>query len=225
MKVFIPIKHHSARVPGKNFRMFGRMPLYKRCLTRFKEFELWVDTDSSELKSLIAEDPDLNHVRVIDRNPELIGDDTSVNLLIEDFIHRYCKSNEVICQIHVTSPFLLPESLKQAELKIKGGFKDGIDSICSANLHNSRFWMDTDSALGYVPLNHNPLKLEKTQDLLNVYEENSAYYMFTVKSFLTNNNRIGVNHIFDPLSKLESTDIDTEADFDNALNLYYRLEK
>jgi CMP-N-acetylneuraminic acid synthetase len=216
VKLFIPIKEQSVRVPNKNFRQFGDVPLYKRCLLRFKLFEIWVDTDSDKLEKLITEDPELSHVNIIRRKPELIGNDVSVNLLIENFINNYCKPQDVICQIHVTSPFLEDSSIMRAKWDLESGF----DSICSATEHQSRFWMSCgdNSKMSYIPLNHNPLKLEKTQDLPTIYEENSAFYMFKAESFTSTRNRIGVNHHFQTISFPETVDIDTEEDFKFALN-------
>ena len=46
MKIFIPIKEISQRVPKKNFRLFDGAPLYKHTLYKLKDFEVYVDTDS-----------------------------------------------------------------------------------------------------------------------------------------------------------------------------------
>ena len=46
MKIFIPIKQKSQRVPNKNFRLVNNIPLYKRTLYKLKDFEVYVDTDS-----------------------------------------------------------------------------------------------------------------------------------------------------------------------------------
>tara|TARA_R110002020_G_scaffold123630_2_gene280361 strand:+ start:419 stop:1075 length:657 start_codon:yes stop_codon:yes gene_type:complete len=214
MKLFIPIKEQSVRVPRKNFRMFGDLPLYKRCLAKFKQFDVWVDTDSDELESLIKEDPALKHVNIIRRKSELIGNDVSVNLLIQNFIENYCSLDDVVCQIHVTSPFLTPNTLMKAKWDLELDF----DSICSATVHQSRFWSWTgDNGIDYIPVNHNPLRLEKTQDLPKLYEENSAFYIFRVSSFLENKNRISSNHNFQPINYPENIDIDTEDDFVSAL--------
>lgn len=217
MKLFIPIKEQSVRVPNKNFRMFGDVPLYKRCLTKFKTFEIWVDTDSDKLEKLIKEDPDLSHVNVTRREPNLIGNDVSVNLLIDNFIKNHCKPEDIVCQIHVTSPFLEDTTL----LKARWDLEESFDSICSATEFQSRFWMycGDESKMSYMPLNHNPLKLEKTQDLPIIYEENSAFYMFKAGAFSATKNRISSNHFFQKIKHPQTVDIDTEEDFEYALSL------
>ena len=47
MKIFIPIKENSQRVPGKNFREFGGAPLYKHTLYKLSNKSIYVDTDSN----------------------------------------------------------------------------------------------------------------------------------------------------------------------------------
>ena len=89
MKIFIPIKRNSQRVEGKNFREFLGLPLYKRTLLEFSNFEIFVDTDSEELVSEISEDIQLKHVNAYLRNKSLIGDKVSVCDLVSDWIKRF----------------------------------------------------------------------------------------------------------------------------------------
>jgi CMP-N-acetylneuraminic acid synthetase len=215
MKIFIPIKENSERVPRKNFRQFGEDLLYRRCLLRllkFEEMEIWVDTDSEEIFNDINTDPMLSRVNVYSRDNSLIGDNTPVNLLIENFVNTHCSDNDIVCQVHVTSPFLSGETIVSAHKKMVEG---KYDSVASVNVFHSRFW--TMDKCGYRPVNHNPLKLEKTQDLESMYEENSAFYMFASEGFLRHKNRIGINPLFFSVPAPENIDIDTEEDFDFAL--------
>ena len=69
-------------------------------------------------------------------------------------------------------------------------------------------------------MNHNPLKLERTQDLPIMYEENSAFYMFESGSFLRTSSRVGVDPYFYEVSFPENIDIDTESDFSMACDIY-----
>ena len=88
MDLFIPIKHNSQRVPRKNFRRFGREPLFKRTLLKFKQHNIFVDTDSQEIVDLITSDKRLKHVTVFPRAEKLRGGSVSVCELIKDFILR-----------------------------------------------------------------------------------------------------------------------------------------
>jgi CMP-N-acetylneuraminic acid synthetase len=65
-----------------------------------------------------------------------------------------------------------------------------------------------------VPVNHNPERLIRTQDLAPLYEENSNIYIFSRKSFkASGNRRIGKRPYMFETDKYESIDIDGERDF------------
>jgi CMP-N-acetylneuraminic acid synthetase len=118
--------------------------------------------------------------------------------------------DKIICQTHVTSPFLSVESIDEAIL-----YMAEYSSVCSATKIQSRFWRM--ESYGCCPVNHNPLVLEKTQDLPILYEENSAFYMFKVDSFIENNNRISNNHFFYAIDFPQNVDIDEEVDWNLAV--------
>jgi len=202
MIIFIPIKKHSERVPKKNFRLLDNEKLYLRQINKFKKlFHVYVDTDSEEIYNELS---NIDNVTVYYREEALLGDDTSVNFLIKNLISKY-NINDYICQIHVTSPFIEPETIKNIKL-------EDYDSIVSADIIQSRIWKKEN--IGMIPINHNPMKLEKTQDLEKIYVENSGFYIFKSETFLKYNNRIGINSKFVELKFPENVDIDTENDWD-----------
>lgn len=205
MIVFIPIKNNSQRVPRKNFRIFNGEPLYKHTLLKYKQHEVYVDTDSTEILEEIRQDTRLSHVIPFYREDYLIGDTVSVCSLIKNFINKFSIS-EPITQIHVTSPFLLDTTVSNAYNNIKD-----YDSVVSCNIHNSRFWRK--ESYGMCPVNHNPLKLEQTQDLPEYYEENSCFYIFRPEVIMKTGNRIGIRPYFYEVTEPENLDIDTEKDW------------
>ena len=208
MIIFIPIKEHSERVPKKNFRLLNDIPLYLYQINKFrKDFKVYVDTDSDEIYTTLS---NLDNVIVYKREINLIGDNISVNLLIKNLIMKY-NINDYICQIHVTSPFLKVETIKNINLN------NNYDSYASADIIQSRIWKKEN--MGFIPINHNPMKLEKTQDLSKYYVENSGFYIFHTKTFLKYDNRIGINPQFIELSFPENVDIDNEKDWSLVLKL------
>jgi CMP-N-acetylneuraminic acid synthetase len=207
MIIFIPIKESSQRVPKKNFRKLRGIELYKICLYKLSDFKVYVDTDSDRIISEIKKDKRLSNISVYKRKKELTGHEVSVCSLIENLIKEKNIKNETICQVHVTSPFLEKETLVSACQKIKEGF----DSVISCNEYQNRLWRR--ELYGYCPINHNPLKLEQTQDLPVYYEENSLFYMLRSDIFLKTKSRIGLNPYFYVCSFPENIDIDTEDDW------------
>ena len=208
MKIFIPIKEQSQRVPLKNFRLFGGVPLYKHVLYKLNDFDVYVDTDSEQILKEALNDEKLSHVTAYKRNPALVGHEVSVCDLIGDFIKKYNLKNEVVCQAHVTSPFLSPATLKSANLKM---CDDSVDSVVSCNILQTRLWRK--EQYGMCPVNHNPIKLQQTQDLPEYCEENSLFYIFYSDIMLKTGNRIGKNPYFYGTSFPENLDIDTEDDW------------
>jgi CMP-N-acetylneuraminic acid synthetase len=209
MIIYIPIKHNSQRVPRKNFRMFEGELLYKHTLLKFRDERVFVDTDSEEIYSGIKNDKRFTNVTVFYRDNNLIGDKISVCDLLESFILRFEIKDPVI-QIHVTSPFLLKNTIKEAYHNLGKH-----DSVVSCNIHQTRFWRKED--YGMCPINHNPLKLEQTQDLPILYEENSCFYIFKPEVLLRTGNRVGIDPYFFPISEPENMDIDIEKDWESCL--------
>ena len=211
MKIFIPIKQVSQRVPRKNFRLFRGEPLYKHTLLKFTNHDIFVDTDSQEVIQQIKSDPRLLNVSAYKREESLCGHKVSVCDLIENFINKF-SVKEPIVQIHVTSPFLTEELIEDAY-----SYVGTHDSVISCNLHNSRFWRR--EQYGFCPVNHNPVKMEQTQDLPTLYEENSAFYIFTPEVLCRTGSRVGKNPYFYPISAPYNMDIDTEEDWKKVLDV------
>ena len=141
--------------------------------------------------------------------------EVSVVDLIKNFSEKAeLNEDDWICQVHVTSPFLKLEHLELLKEEIKDC---EYDSAFSVDVIQNRFWRE--EKYGLVPINHNPMKLEQTQDLPKYYMENSYLYLFKV-GVLKFGNRIGKNPKVVPIDFPYNLDIDTEQDW----NLVKTLE-
>ncbi len=212
MKVLVPIKENSNRVPNKNFREFGGVPLYVHTLKRLKDFDVYVDTDSYKILDEIDANPELRHVKGFERKPELVGDDVSVCSLITDFIVQFLITGP-ICQVHVTSPFITPETLKDAQSKL-----DLHDSVVSCDVIQERLWSQNRGIMR--PVNHDPEILLPTQELQKLYRENSLFYIFDSDMFMKTGRRVGHNPYFYETTFPESLDIDYEDDWNTCVQVY-----
>ena len=202
MLIYIPIKQNSQRVPEKNFRIFKGKPLWEHTVDKLKDFNVYVDTDSLEIMDGCMSKP---WVKAFLRNKNLQGDEVSVVDLLKDFVKRF-KIKDTICQIHVTSPLLDVNHITFSNYKIKEGF----DSVFSVDIVQKRFWRK--EKYGLCPVNHNPVKLEQTQDLPEWYCENSYLYTFKPE-VLDMHNRIGNNPYIFKVGFPYNLDIDTEEDW------------
>jgi len=93
---------------------------------------------------------------------------------------------------------------------------DTFDSLFSVNRLQTRLYYQDGR-----PVNHDPGKLIRTQDLNPLFEENSNFYIFSRKSFFeAGGRRIGLRPQMFEIDKLEAIDIDDERDFELAEILY-----
>jgi CMP-N-acetylneuraminic acid synthetase len=202
----LPIKDHSERVKGKNFREFCGKPLYHHILSALERTyavdEIVINTDSPRV---VLEAPKLSSkVRVIERPAELCGDFVSMNRIIEHDLAQ--SAGDVYLQTHATNPLLRSETIAMA-LKAFAEQEEH-DSLLTVNEFHSRFYFADGR-----PVNHDPENLIRTQDLPPLYEENSCLYLFTKESYGALKRRIGQNPMMYPTPAMESVDIDDEFAF------------
>lgn len=216
MVIFIPIKETSQRVVGKNFIKFRGLPMYQYVISKFaNEFEVFVDTDSDEV---LAWCKSQNNVVGYKRKKKLIGHTVSVTDLISNFIEKY-KITETICQIHVTSPLLEPETIKDASLYLGSTY----NSVSGCDIIHNRFWESKNNVM--MPVNHDPNELKQTQDLSPIYSENSSFYIMNPYVFMAEKQRISKKPMFFPTPYPQNLDIDTMEDLDTVIRYDDRREK
>jgi len=202
LTALVPIKDHSERISGKNFREFCGKPLYHHIIeTLHRSYpvdEILIDTDSERVHH---EAPRISHkVRTIQRPPELQGDEISVNKLIE--YDLTLTDSGLFIQTHATNPLLKPQTITES-LKEFVQHEGDNDSLFSVTTYQSRFYHGDGSAI-----NHDPQTLLRTQDLDPIYEENSVLYIFTRQAFDKTSRRIGETPFLFRTPDVESIDID-----------------
>jgi len=210
----LPIKAHSARVSGKNFRDFCGKPLFRWILDTLLEVkaidQVVINTDARDILAyhgLIETD----RIAIRDRKPDICGDNVSMNLVLADDVANIPASLYVMT--HTTNPLISANTIEKALSVFKeANMADGIDSLFTVDKVQSRFYQSDGS-----PINHDPSNLIPTQDLDPWFEENSNLYIFTPDSFAKSNTRIGSQPMMLESPKLESIDIDTPADWDFAV--------
>lgn len=222
----LPMKGNSVRVKNKNLKLFSGRPLYHVILNKLLSCEfidiVIINTDSKKIKEDIMNNFSTNRVKIHDRNINLVGDLVSMNKIIEYDLNN--SDANIYIQTHSTNPLIKTKTLADA-IKLfisrKNKNDEEYDSIFSVNKVQTRFY-DSDCK----PINHDKMKLIRTQDLPPFYEENSCFYIFSKKSFLESGcKRIGLRPKMFEISKIESTDIDNPDDFVIAESIYKTLQK
>jgi len=202
----IPMRHHSQRVPGKNYRPLAGRPLYQHVLESLalcpEISEIVVDTDSPVISAgLQAHFP---QVRLLARPERLCGDATSMNeILLYDTSQVEA---DFYLQTHSTNPLLRPATISGAIHRFLENYP-AYDSLFSVTRWQVRLW----DQLGR-PINHNPAILLQTQDLPPVFEENSCLYIFSRQTLVERRNRLGERPFLFEIDPAEALDIDEELD-------------
>jgi len=204
----LPMKAHSSRVEGKNFRDLAGKPLFRwilDTLLAIKEIDsIIINTDALEVlreKGL----PDSEKIIVRERKNALCGDEVSMNLILADDIAS--KEADAYLMTHTTNPLLSADTIRSA-INLYQNQLDENDSLFSVNRFQTRFYGESGE-----PINHDPENLIPTQDLDPWFEENSCLYLFSSDSFMKTNARIGANPTMLETPKLESVDIDEPEDW------------
>lgn len=203
----VPMRHHSQRVPGKNYRELAGKPLYQHIIETLLSVPeisaIVVDTDSDPVMDGLREH--FPQVQIINRPEHLRADDVPMNhILIHD-------SGEVpadfYLQTHSTNPLLKSETVSRAINSFLADYPNR-DSLFSVTRLQTRLYDKDGNAI-----NHNPKELIQTQDLPPVYEENSCLYIFTRENLIAKQHRISDRPMMFEIDADEAWDIDEELDF------------
>jgi CMP-N-acetylneuraminic acid synthetase len=214
---FVPMRHSSERVRGKNYRLFANKPLYhyivESLLNCPQITQVCIDTDSP----VIIEEVNkvFPTVKVLLRPEHLRDGSIPMNDVLLNSVSQV--SSDFYIQTHSTNPLLRPETISKA-----------IDLFLNSPNHDSLFTVTRLQTRLYDangnPMNHDPNILLRTQDLPPVFEENSNLYIFSEKTLKDKNNRIGYSPLIFEMDRDEAWDIDEEIDFRVAEFLYLNRE-
>jgi CMP-N-acetylneuraminic acid synthetase len=201
------MRHHSQRVPGKNYRLLDGKPLYQHILDTLQHVpevdQIVVDTDSPEIITGLQRQ--FPRVVIIDRPQALRADTISMNdILLYDISQSEA---DLYLQTHSTNPLLKASTISRAIHTLIDALPEK-DSLFSVTRLQTRLYDQNGNAI-----NHDPRVLIQTQDLPPVYEENSCIYIFPPETLQKNRTRIGKNPILFETDPQESWDIDEEIDF------------
>lgn len=209
----LPLKAHSERVPGKNFRVFRHKPLFRWMLDTLLAItridEIVINTDAREVLEAHGL-RDEARVRIRNRPLEICGDHVSMNLVLADDVRHVAA--DVFVMTHTTNPLLSVETVDAAlDAFLRAEESGAADSLFAVNRVQSRFYRADGSAV-----NHDPARLLRTQDLEPWFEENSNLYVFTPASFERTGARIGARPLMYETPRAESFDIDDAVGWDLA---------
>ena len=203
----VPMRHHSQRVPGKNYRPLGGRPLYQHIIETLLAVpeisSVVVDTDSEPVMQGLRQD--YPQVIILPRPDHLRADTIPMNeVLLYD---TACVPADFYLQTHSTNPLLRAETISKAIQTFLADYPTH-DSLFSVTRLQTRLYDQHGHAI-----NHDPDFLLQTQDLPPVYEENSCIYIFNRENLQRRRNRLGEHPLLFEMDAGEAWDIDDELDF------------
>ena len=219
LAALVPMRHHSQRVPGKNYRWLAGKPLYQHIIETLLSVPaistIVVDTDSEPVMEGLRRD--FPRVVILPRPGNLCADTTSMN---EVLLYDTSKVEaDFYLQTHSTNPLLRPETITKAVQAFLADYP-AHDSLFSVTRLQTRLYDQRGHAL-----NHDPEILIQTQDLPPVYEENSCLYIFTRENLERRHNRLGERPLMFEMDADEAWDIDEELDFSiTDFLMHYRMK-
>jgi CMP-N-acetylneuraminic acid synthetase len=203
----VPMRHHSQRVPGKNYRLLAGKPLYQHIIETLllvpEITSVVVDTDSEPVMDGLRRD--FPQVLILPRPIELRADAVSMNEILLYDTSRV--EADFYLQTHSTNPLLRSATLSKAIQSFLADYP-AHDSLFSVTPLQSRLYDQSGHAI-----NHDPDILLQTQNLPPVYEENSCIYIFTRENLARRRNRLGERPLMFVMEAEEAWDIDELLDF------------
>ena len=197
----VPIKLNNERLPGKNTKLLGGVPLIVYCLKTLLDVktisEIYVYCSTQEIVQFLPEG-----VSFLKRPQYLDLPESNFTQIFTEF--RNSVPSDVYVYAHATAPFIKTDTVKRALHAVLSGQFDS--AFCAEKIQDF-LWQD------HSPLNFDQHNLPRSQDLPLVYRETSGVYVFTKNVFDLNNSRIGAKPCIIEVTRKESVDINTEEDF------------
>ncbi len=207
MIAIIPMRHHSQRVPGKNYRLLAGKPLFQHIIETLLSVpeidDIVVDTDSEPVMDALR--VHFPSIKIINRPEHLRADDMPMNEILLHDTAQY--PADFYLQTHSTNPLLKAQTLSKAIQAFRTEYPNK-DSLFSVTRLQTRLYDQHGNAM-----NHNPKELIQTQDLPPVYEENSCIYIFNRENLQAKRHRISDTPLMFEMDADEAWDIDEELDF------------
>jgi CMP-N-acetylneuraminic acid synthetase len=212
----IPARGGSKRLPGKNIKPLGDLPLIAHSIRYAKLHgfidEVYVSTDDEVIKKVAVE----YGAKVVDRPSAISGDLEPTVSALKHVLQSSEDNVENVILLQPTNP-LRPENLLNEAFELFN--KNNHDSLFTVTRNHQKFGRIVNDQ--FVPFNYKVG--QRSQDLEPLYFENGLLYItkasLIIQEIIISNEAFPllVNHPF------ANVDIDTQEDFDYALYLYQKF--
>jgi len=212
----IPARGGSKRLPQKNIKLLGGIPMIAHSIIYAQENsniidEIYVSTDDDSIKKVALQ----FGAKVIDRPANISGDYEPTVSALKHVLKNIGHEVENVVLLQPTNP-VRPENLLKEAFEMYQ--KQKSDSLFTVSRNYKKFGKITEQK--FIPYNYEIG--QRSQDLDPLYFENGLLYI--TKAALVFNDIIisenafpfEIDHIF------ANVDIDTQDDFDYAQYLYHK---
>jgi len=219
----IPARGGSKRVPKKNLKEIGGIPLVAIAVNHAKASkyinQIIVSTDDEEIANVGAK----YGADIIDRPDHLRNDNTIMeadNILCDVVEKLEGKGTliDIVVLLYPTAPLRTVEKIDEA---INLVLNNDFDSSLSLVNDQGYFWRQEDNKENVEPYNYDPLnRLPSVMHSFKQFKENKAIYVCTRDLLIESRCRLGgkIGHVI--MSHLDSIDVDTFEDLDLCRVLY-----
>jgi CMP-N-acetylneuraminic acid synthetase len=200
----VPAKLKSDRVPFKNIKKLGGVPLVNYTIRTLNKVP-----GIDEIIVFASEPSICGHLqhglkyKFVERPASLDSQETRIQDIIREFLKKTDADTIALC--HITSPFLKAETVSDCIKNVNSG---EYDSAFSAYEVKKFCWYKG------KPLNYSlEVSTPRTQDLDSVIVEQSSLYVFKRSVFEKTGQRISGKPYIKLIDHFEGHDIDTAEDF------------
>lgn len=225
ISVFLPTRKGSERVINKNTRPFCgfsngllEIKLNQLLKTNLVDEIILSSNDETSIEygtKLAAKE---NRLKVIERPDFLALSSTNLTDLVK-YVPSVCSKSHILWT-HVTSPFVTAEDYDNAVGRYFKAIEEGYDSLMSTKIIQNFLWSKEKNDL----INRlTDTKWPRTQDLMPLYEIDSAFFIASKDIYINTQDRIGGKPFLMKQSGYKSFDVDWEDDFELAELIYKHL--
>ncbi len=216
----IPARGGSKRIPGKNIRQLGGMPLIAHSIRAARESKCFarviVSTDDADIAAVSrehgAETPFV-------RGADLSNDFATTADALKDAIEQSGEARrKIVCCLYATAPFVLPQDfIASRQLLIDHG-ADCVLSVTDYDFAPLRaLGKGQDGSLSWVFPQY---ELTRSQDLPVHVHDAGMFYMLDLASFLKSGRILAGRTFGHHIERTRAIDIDTPEDFEFAQMLF-----
>jgi CMP-N-acetylneuraminic acid synthetase len=171
----VPARAGSKGLPGKNVRLLGGSPLYRRAIDQAREAGLAHIVVTTDLDEILTSDLG-DDVKVRRRPPGLCGDDVPMAPVLVDVIDDQGLQCTDVVLLQPTSPLRTAGDISACVELFRRGRFELVMSVCPADASVLKWGTNDDGA--FVPLGAPEHTFANRQSLPPVYRPNGAVYVF-----------------------------------------------